>query len=75
MKSTLTETPLKPIEMKFPCLMQLIDDPETVVLFAYYYKGVAASGKKLGNYSNTWVSAEDITVWKPFEGQITLQND
>jgi len=66
-------SPQKKTEIKYPCIMESIDD-DTIVLFTAPTSGVALrylSG--VSHYSTSWVEA-DAHLWKPFLGTITISN-
>ena len=62
-------------EIKFPCLM-ISDDKKFIVLFSNMNCGtciysIDSITNKIGSYSERWV----MSLFVPFDGEITLKND
>lgn len=74
MKSIINKKSNQEPKIKYPCLM--IDDKcDRIVLFINGYAGIVVYGGDgdipMGISSSSW----DMSLYRPFEGSVTLSND
>ena len=65
-------------EQKFPCLKRSVNSG-AIILFVSRNEGVAVYDPQdryvLGHYSRGWTDCDLTNFFKPFHGQVILEND
>lgn len=78
MNSIIDDTPPTLPEIKFPCLMESLDNGRIVLFIDAYQGTIVHPGKlgiNLGLSQSDWIAAHDDTTWKLFRGSVQLSND
>ena len=71
MKFTITHQPQPDTVLSYPCLMQLVGDPEKVVLFTSKNSGCEVWPAGFGPQER-WSDCTSLRQWIPFVGTIEV---